>query len=93
MFACAASQPAQQPLSPQALAAVVDDPGVEREGLARAIDALFTPDGRSSDNPGAGETRAVIVMRAGRIVAERYGDGYHENTRFAGAASPARSRR
>ena len=84
LFACAASQPAQQPLSPQALAAVVDDPGVEREGLARAIDTLFTPDGRSSDTPGAGETRAVIVMHAGRIVAERYGDGYHENTRFAG---------
>jgi hypothetical protein len=50
LFACAASQPAQ-PLSPQALAAVVDDPGVEREGLARAIDTLFTPDGRSSDTP------------------------------------------
>ncbi len=83
LFACSASQPAQQPLSPQALAAVIDDPGVEREGLARAIDALFTAnDGAAAQ--GAGETRAVIVMRAGRIVAERYGPGYHENTRFAG---------
>ncbi len=83
LFACSASQPAQQPLSPQALAAVIDDPGVEREGLARAIDALFQADGGSATQ-GAGETRAVIVMRAGRIVAERYGPGYHENTRFAG---------
>ena len=79
LFACSAGTPAQPPLSAQALAAVVDDPGVPREGLARAIDALFA----GQDNA-SGDTRAMIVMRAGRIVAERYGPGYHENTRFAG---------
>jgi CubicO group peptidase (beta-lactamase class C family) len=55
--------------------AVVEDPGTDREGLARAVDALFTDEA-------AAETRAVIVMRGGRIVAERYAPGYHENTRF-----------
>jgi hypothetical protein len=43
---------AQRPLSPAALAAVADKPGVGREALARAVDALFT--GRPED-----ETRAA----------------------------------
>ena len=67
--------PAELPLSPAALAAVRDKPGVAREALARRIDALFT--GQAED-----ETRAVIVLHAGRTVAERYAPGYHENTRF-----------
>lgn len=62
------------PLSDQALKAVVKSPGANREKLARAIDSLFAED--------MGETRAVIVMKGGRIVAERYAAGYHENTRF-----------
>lgn len=62
------------PLAEGALKAVVKDPGVSREKLARAVDALFAPE--------MGETRAVIVMKNGRIVAERYAEGYHENTRF-----------
>jgi CubicO group peptidase (beta-lactamase class C family) len=67
--------PASQPLTEAALKAVVAKPGASRESLARAIDALFT-------DPAAAETRAVVVMRDGRIVAERYAPGYHENTRF-----------
>ena len=45
--------------------------------LARSIDRLFTDDS-------LGETRAVIVMHRGLIVAERYADGYDAKTRFAG---------
>ena len=62
-------------LTSGALAAVVAEPGVPREALARAVDDLFT-------DPEAAETRAVIVMQGGRIIAERYAPGYHENTRF-----------
>lgn len=69
------SETALPPLSPAALAAVAEKPGVSREKLARAVDTLFTQDD-------TGETRAVLVLYDGRIVAERYAPGYHENTRF-----------
>ncbi|MES2491805.1 MAG: serine hydrolase [Pseudomonadota bacterium] len=65
------------PLSPAALAAVVPRPGVSRARLARAIDKLFA-------DTNAGETRAFVVFYRGRIVAERYGDGYGPDTRLAG---------
>ncbi|MCA1661367.1 MAG: beta-lactamase family protein [Novosphingobium sp.] len=67
--------PEVRPLSPAALAAVSENPGVARKALARAVDALFTAEP-------VDETRAVIVLRNGRTVAERYAPGYHENTRF-----------
>jgi CubicO group peptidase (beta-lactamase class C family) len=60
-----------------ALDAVVERPGVNRERLARAVDALFTAEG-------VGETRAVIVMHGGQIAAERYAEGYGPDTRFLG---------
>ncbi|MDE2405320.1 MAG: serine hydrolase [Sphingomonadales bacterium] len=65
------------PLSPAALAAVAERPGAPREAVARAIDALFTADD-------IGETRAVLVWHNGRLVAERYGQGYGPRTRFLG---------
>ena len=65
----------EAPLPPAALAAVVSDPGVPRERLARAVDALFSADETS-------ETRAVLVLHEGRVIAQRYAPGYHENTRF-----------
>jgi CubicO group peptidase (beta-lactamase class C family) len=63
------------PLSEAALKAVVAEPGVARESLARAVDSLFS-------DPAMAETRAVLVLHRGRTVAERYAPGYHENTRF-----------
>ncbi len=69
--------PPEPPLPPQALAAVAESPGAPRERLARAIDALFTRDD-------IGETRAVIVMHAGEVAAERYGEGYGPQTKFLG---------
>lgn len=65
--------PPPPPLSDEALEAVVVEPGVSREQLARAIDELFTAEG-------IGETRAVIVMHRGEIVAERYADGFTPDT-------------
>lgn len=63
------------PLSPEARAAVAEEAGAPSEQVARAVDALFTADG-------VGETRAVILMSGGRIVAERYAPGYGPDTRF-----------
>ena len=42
-----------------------------------ALDALFT-------DPQLAETRAVVIMQDGRIVAERYGKGYGRANRFIG---------
>ena len=67
------SQPTE--LTQFALSAVTDDPGAPTQELAREVDDLFTKDG-------LGETRAVLVMKDGKIAAERYGDGYNEETRF-----------
>jgi CubicO group peptidase (beta-lactamase class C family) len=65
------------PVSKEALAAVAADPGVPREALARAVDALFT-------QPATDETRALLVLHGGRIVAERYGAGYGPGSRLIG---------
>lgn len=77
LIGCSASgsDSAPPPLDERALAAVVKQPGAPREALARAVDRLFTAEEM-------GETRAVLVLKDGRIVAERYAPGYHENTRF-----------
>lgn len=76
LIACGSPQAAPEPPLPAiALNAVAKSPGVRREALARAVDRLFS----ASETE---ETRAVIVMHDGRIVAERYAPGYHENTRF-----------
>ena len=74
---CRAAPQAEPPLDKAALQAVVAKPGVSRTKLARAIDALFA-DGK------AGETRALLVLSGGRIVAERYGPGFDAGTRLIG---------
>lgn len=75
---CGKGEPASPPpLSQVAEAAVVKDPGVPRTALARAVDALFT-------DKDAGDTRALLVLSEGRIIAERYGPGYTKDTRLIG---------
>jgi len=69
--------PGSPPLGEAALAAVHDNPGAPREALARAVDTLFT-------GAGIGETYALVVFHNGRIVAERYAEGYGPQTRFLG---------
>ncbi|MBH5321356.1 serine hydrolase domain-containing protein [Aurantiacibacter sediminis] len=67
--ACAQDGPPPiPPLPEEALNAVVVEPGVSQEQLARAVDDVFTAEG-------VGETRALIVMHEGEIVAERYAAG------------------
>lgn len=78
LIACSgqpATEPPPAPLTEAARAAVVKDPGVSRAALARAVDRLFSA-------PETAETRAVLVLHQGRIVAERYGSGYGPQTRF-----------
>ena len=72
-----AAPPPPPPLTEQALSAVIEKPGVNRERLAREVDALF-------NDAAAGETRALVVFSGGRIVAERYGEGYTKDTRLVG---------
>ena len=58
LAACSAGEtapPPPPPLTVQALAAVVEKPGVGRERLAREVDALFS-------DAAAGETRALVVF-------------------------------
>ncbi len=69
------ADPAEPPVSEEAMMAVSDGPGVSRETLARQVDRLFTDEN-------IGETRAVIVMHNGEIAAERYAKPYSEETRF-----------
>ncbi len=48
--------------------------------LARVVDAAFDePDRRRLRR-----TRAIVVVRDGRIIAERYATGFSDGTRFAG---------
>jgi len=76
LAACGSPGPAEEPpLSEEALAAVTENPGAPTKALAREVDDLFRMEG-------LGETRALIVMHDGAIAAERYGEGYDEDTRF-----------
>ena len=78
LAACGEAAPAPEvPLTPEAVAAVAEEPGVDRDNLARAVDELFTREG-------IGETRALIVLHGGEVAAERYGEGYGPETRFLG---------
>lgn len=77
--------PPLPPLSDEAMDAVVVDPGVSREALARQVDELFTgPDSGPNIDRDLGETRAVIVMYRGEVVAERYAEGFTAETRQIG---------
>ncbi len=56
-------------------------PGIDADALDAAIDAAFAeddPDGRRRD------TRAVVVAHDGRLVAERYADGFSADTPLLG---------
>lgn len=52
----------------------------------RAASDLAITEAFAGPHPLLGETRAVIVVQGGRIVFERYGDGYDAETRFVSGA-------
>lgn len=77
LIGCGDKPSGPPPLSPAALSAVIEKPGVSRTRLARAVDNLFT-------DPEMGETRALLALSGGKIVAERYAPGYDAKTRLIG---------
>lgn len=71
-----AGNPAAPPQKSAAeLAYISDSSPVAKARLDKAIAPLF-------EDPEMAETRALLVMYQGKIIAERYGDGYDEDTRF-----------
>ena len=71
-----AGNPAAPPQKSAAeLAYISDSSPVAKARLDTAIAPLF-------EDPAMAETRALLVMYQGKIIAERYGDGYDEDTRF-----------
>ena len=57
------------------LAYISDDSPVAKVRLDAAIAPLF-------EDPAMAETRAFLIMYQGKVIAERYGEGYDEDTRF-----------
>lgn len=62
---------------PEPVNRVSADSGVSESALRQAIDPLF-------EDAALGETRALVVMHEGRIVAERYAPGYGPQTKLLG---------
>jgi CubicO group peptidase (beta-lactamase class C family) len=52
--------------------------GVDASDLEAAVTSLFEDRGRS----GLPETRALLIVQGGRLVLERYADGFGRDTRF-----------
>ncbi|MGB5723626.1 MAG: serine hydrolase [Parasphingorhabdus sp.] len=57
------------------LAYISDDSPIAKMRLDAQIAPLF-------EDPSMAETRAFLIMYRGRVIAERYGAGYDEDTRF-----------
>ena len=68
------AEPSAKPVGP-GFTQIADDAVVSQEKLAAAIAPFF-------EDPAVGETRALVVMQGGRVVAERYAPGYGPDTRL-----------
>lgn len=77
LSSCAASNEpaAPPPKTAEELAYISDTSPIAKARLDTAIAPLF-------EDPAMAETRALLVMHRGAIIAERYGEGYDEDTRF-----------
>jgi CubicO group peptidase (beta-lactamase class C family) len=74
---CGRGQEGPPPPSAEAQAAVRDDGGAARLPLARTIDALF-------DDESVGPTQALLVMKRGSVVVERFAPGIDAKTPLPG---------
>jgi CubicO group peptidase (beta-lactamase class C family) len=74
---CSGGQDGPPPPSTEALAAITDTGGASRAPLGRAIDSLF-------DEDTVGSTQALVVMKRGAVIAERYGEGVGAKTPLPG---------
>ena len=80
LWGCGSSGPAAPPPpSSEAQAAILGDGGASREELGRAIDRLF-------DSESVGRTDALLVMKRGSVIVERYGEGVSARTPLPGWA-------
>jgi CubicO group peptidase (beta-lactamase class C family) len=78
LAACGQSAPeGPPPPSAEAQAAIRDAGGAPRAALGRAIDAVF-------EDAAVGRTDALVVMKRGSVIAERYGTGIRADTRLPG---------
>ncbi|GAA0464313.1 hypothetical protein GCM10009096_00980 [Parasphingorhabdus litoris] len=66
---------APPPKTAEELAYISDASPIPKARLDAAISPLF-------DDPAMAETRALLIMYRGKIIAERYGEDYDEDTRF-----------
>lgn len=74
---CGGGQEGPPPPSVEALAAIADPGGANRASLGRAIDSLF-------DSDAVGTTQALLLMKRGSVIAERYGEGVDAKTPLPG---------
>jgi CubicO group peptidase (beta-lactamase class C family) len=78
LASCGQSTPeGPPPPSAEAQSAIRDDGGAPRQSLGRAIDTLF-------DDEAVGRTDALLIMKRGSVIAERYGEGIKPETRLPG---------
>lgn len=73
-------QPAGVPWPTEAWPEAAPGPGVDAARLAAAVRGAFEPSAAESGRPD--ETRALLVVHRGAIVAERYARGCDRTTRF-----------
>lgn len=80
LWACGKAEPdGPPPPSAEAQAAIKDNGGAAHDAFGRAIDGLF-------DEAEVGRTEALVVMKRGSVIAERYDDGIKPATRLQGWA-------
>lgn len=70
----------QEAPAPEGFTALPGDGALSPDRLRALTDPFFDPE----QEPATGETRALLILRDGKIVAERYAPGYGPNTRMLG---------